>query len=72
MPAAGLGQAIDRALAELHDGAAAAGLARVGVGGIVGLPAEHGQLGHARPELRHKVIDGVVAGLAQAEHKDAT
>ena len=36
MPAAGLGQAIDRALAELHDGAAAAGLARAGVGGIVG------------------------------------
>ena len=66
-----LRQAIYRALAELDDGAAVARHARICIGSGIRLPAEHGQLGHAAAELRHEVIDGIVAGLAQAEHEDA-
>ena len=64
MPAARLRQAIDRALAELDDGAAVARLARIRIGSGIGLPAEHGQLGHAATELRHEVVHGIMAGLA--------
>ena len=70
-PAARLRQAIDRALAELDDGAAVACLARIRIGSGIGLPAEHGQLGHAATELRHKVIHSIMTGLAQTEHEDA-
>ena len=60
MPSTRLRQAIDRALAELDDGAAVARLARIRIGGGIRLPAEHCQLGHAAAELRHEVIDGIV------------